>query len=128
MLLNCLYIKEIEDKGRGVFTEKNIETGTIIEIAPVLVFSLKDTDLIKQTSLYDYYFMWSETEEIAAIALGYGSIYNHSFSPNTRYETYYEDKKIHFITIKDIAAGEEICINYNHDPENTSPVWFEMKK
>ena len=82
MLLNSLYIQETKGKGRGVFTENYIEAGTIIEIAPVLVFSLNDTLLIKQTSLYDYYFMWSEIEEIAAIALVYGSIYNHSYSPN----------------------------------------------
>lgn len=128
MLLNSLYIQETKGKGRGVFTENYIEAGTIIEIAPVLVFSLNDTLLIKQTSLYDYYFMWSEIEEIAAIALGYGSIYNHSYSPNAKYETYYEDKKIHFITLSDINKGDEICINYNHDPANTTPVWFELKK
>ncbi len=128
MLLNSLYIEDIEGKGRGVFTDKYIEAGTIIEIAPVLVFSLNDTQLIKQTSLYDYYFMWSETEDIAAIALGYGSIYNHSYSPNAKYETYYEDKKIHFITLCDINEGEEICINYNHDPADNTPVWFELKK
>lgn len=125
MLLNCLYIGNTDRKGRGVFTSQYIEAGTIVEIAPVLVLPATDTESVKKTKLYDYYFLWSETEEIIAIALGYGSVYNHSFFPNLVYETYYEDEKIHFISHRDIEAGEELTINYNHDPNDNSPIWFE---
>ena len=125
MLLNCLYVGKTDKKGRGVFTEQYIEAGTIVEIAPVLVLPPADVECIKKTKLYDYYFLWSETEEIIAIALGYGSIYNHSYTPNLIYETYYEDEKIHFIALRDIEAGEELTINYNHDPNDSSPTWFK---
>lgn len=125
MLLNCLYVGQTDKKGRGVFTEQYIEAGTIVEIAPVLVLPTADVECIKKTKLYDYYFLWSETEEIIAIALGYGSIYNHSYTPNLFYETYYEDEKIHFIALRNIEVGEELTINYNHDPNDASPVWFQ---
>ena len=128
MLLNSLYIAETVGKGRGVFTDKFIEKGSIIEIAPVIVLDEKDTEKVHETELYYYTFMWSDDNKKAAVILGYGSIYNHSYEPNCRYETYYEDRLIHFITLCDIEAGEELTINYNHDPNDQSALWFETKK
>ncbi|HLP19343.1 MAG TPA: SET domain-containing protein-lysine N-methyltransferase, partial [Chitinophagales bacterium] len=72
----------------------------------------------------NYYYLWGEQAKNYAICLGYGSIYNHSYEPNCLYETYYPDEVIHFITLKDIAAGEELTVNYNHDPDNKTPLWF----
>jgi SET domain-containing protein len=45
------------------------------------------------------------------------------------YETYktenYETIKI--TTVKDIQAGEELFINYNANPIDATPVWFDKK-
>lgn len=128
MLLTSLYIAETKNKGRGVFTDKPIEAGSIVEIAPVIVLNIKDTQLVHETALFNYTFLWGKNKRKAAVALGYGSIYNHSYSPNCLYETYYDDQVMHFITIRDIEAGEELTINYNHDPENQTPLWFNTKK
>ncbi|HLP50584.1 MAG TPA: SET domain-containing protein [Chitinophagales bacterium] len=124
MLLPFLYIKDSPGKGRGVFTTEAIEARTLIEIAPVIVLPEKDSALIDQSFLYNYYYLWGEQAKNYAICLGYGSIYNHSYEPNCLYETYYQDEVIHFITLKDIAAGEELTVNYNHDPDNKTTLWF----
>lgn len=125
MLLNSLYISETKDKGRGVFTDKFIEKGSIVEIAPVIVLNEKDTEKVHETALYYYSFMWSDDNKKAAVVLGYGSIYNHSYSPNCEYKTFYEDRLVHFVSLRDIEAGEELTINYNHDPKDQSPLWFK---
>ncbi len=124
MLLPSLYIQSSPGKGKGVFTREAIEARTLIEIAPVIVLPENDCKLMDNSFLYNYYFLWGDHHKNYAICLGYGSIYNHSYSPNCIYETYYEDEVIHFITIKDIAAGEELLVNYNHDPTDKTPLWF----
>ena len=64
--------------------------------------------------------------EDKALALGYGSLYNHSYTPNARYFTNIENQSIDFYARKDIREGEEIMVNYNGDPEDQSPLWFEV--
>ena len=125
MLLGTLHIKQSPGKGKGIFTSEAIEAGTLVEIAPVIVLPKKDCELIDKSFLYNYYFLWGDKHKNYAICLGYGSIYNHSYSPNCIYETYYDDEVIHFVAIRDIAAGEELTVNYNHDPNDQNPVWFD---
>ena len=125
MLLSSLYIQQSDGKGKGIFTKEAIVAGTVIEIAPVILLPEQDSALIDKTHLYNYYFLWGEEHKNYAICLGYGSLYNHSYEPNCIYETYYEDEVIHFIALRDIAVGEELMINYNHDPTDQKPVWFD---
>ncbi|MBX7224769.1 MAG: SET domain-containing protein [Chitinophagales bacterium] len=123
-----LYIQHIEGKGRGVFCSEDIDVGTLIEICPVIVLPEKDRILIDQSDLYNYYFLWGDEHKETAIALGFGSVYNHSYQPNARYETYYEEQVIHFIAHKFIPADTEITINYNHDPDDKDELWFNVQK
>lgn len=125
MLLGSLYIADSPDKGKGVYTSEPIESGTLVEIAPVLVLPEKDAELIDQSYLYNYYFLWGDDHKNYAICLGYGSLYNHDYDPNCLYETYYDNGTIHFIARRAIAAGEELTITYNHDPDDKTPVWFD---
>ena len=62
---------------------------------------------------------------IVAIALGFGSLYNHSYTPNACYEDVSGHMK-NYIAIRDIQAGEEVTINYNGDANSTEPVWFDV--
>jgi SET domain-containing protein len=32
---------------------------------------------------------------------------------------------MNIITVRDIEAGEELFVNYNAEPDNTTPIWFE---
>lgn len=123
-----LYIKDTDKKGRGVFCTEDIPADTMIEICPVIVCPPQDRKLIDESYLYNYYFLWEDDHASTAIALGYGSLYNHSYQPNARYETYYEEQVIKFIAIKDIPAHTEITVNYNYDSDDQTPVWFDEEK
>ena len=36
-----------------------------------------------------------------------------------------EEGLLEIVAHRAIGAGDEICINYNGDPDDDSPVWFE---
>ena len=57
-----------------------------------------------------------QQDEHAAIALGYISIYNHSYSPNAQLEQMLDELMMEIIAIKDIEAGEEITIKPSKQP------------
>ena len=59
------------------------------------------------------------------VALGFGSLYNHSYTLNARYEDVNGHMK-NYVAIRDIQAGEEVMINYNGDANSTEPVWFDV--
>ena len=120
-----LYIAASDIHDRGVFCATSIPEGSIIEICPVLKLPPEDMELLKKTTLYNYYFIWEEDEKSGGIALGYGSIYNHSYQPNARYLVDFEALTLEIFAIRDIEAGEEITFNYNGDPDDQSKVWFE---
>ena len=122
-----LFITESSLGGRGVFTGESLEAGDLIEICPVIVLPEKDLPVIHSTKLHDYYFLWGDDQQQCAIALGYGSLYNHAYEPNARYLLDYEHQTIDFYCIKNIAAGEEITVNYNGEPEVKTLVWFDEK-
>ena len=125
--ISSLYYAPSDTHGRGVFTISDIPKNSIIEVCPVIIVPPKDMELLKQTVLYNYYFIWGEDEKSGAIALGLGSVYNHAYHPNARYFVDFEHATIEIHTIQDIRAGEEIFISYNGDPEDQSTVWFEER-
>jgi SET domain-containing protein len=114
--------------GRGVFTAEEIPEGSIIELCPVIVLPPEQTSLLDQTVLYDYYFLWGESDEEYAIALGYGSLYNHSYKPNAEYQADFEGGHLHFYALQTIKAGDEITVNYNGSPEDEEEVWFMARR
>ncbi len=119
-----LYVAHSPKHGRGVFTSEDIPEGTILEICPIILIPEGQVDTIHSTVLHDYYFLWGDHEEEAAIALGFGSMYNHSFEPNASYFQDFDNNTMDFIAIKDIRAGDEILVNYNGIPDCKDPVWF----
>ena len=122
-----LYVAPSPLGGRGVFTAAEVPEGALIEISPVLVLKPADCAPIDKTDLFSYYFLWGVKEETCAIALGYGSLYNHSYHPNARYLADYEEDRLLFYSITDIGAGEEITVNYMGSPEEKGRVWFRVK-
>jgi SET domain-containing protein len=83
---------------------------------------------VRQTRLAHYYFEWGDDCQQAAIALGYGSLYNHSYNPNARYVFRESEECLEFIALRDIEPGEEITINYNNLEESAAhPVKFEVR-
>lgn len=118
-----LYLAELPGKGRGVFAQRQIHGGELIERAPVIVVPAGQWEAMDKTILFEYFFAWGEH---SAIALGYGSLYNHSYRPNARYVKLLAEQVIEFYALRDIQPGEEILINYNVDPADDSPLWFHV--
>lgn len=125
MLLPHLVIASSPNRGRGVFTTKNIPAHTVIEISPVIELSAKERKQIEDTRLYHYVFEWGKTKKKAAVALGYVSMYNHSFNPNCEYEMDYEALTMTVRTIKAVKKGDELFFSYNGDPTDQTPLWFK---
>ena len=113
-------------KGRGLIAARNIVGGEIVARSPVFVIPEKEWREIEATPIYDYTFEWGEDRGDAAVMLGIGSLVNHSYSPNTVFVRRYAACEIDFIALRDIATGEEITTNYNGDPDDRSPLWFEV--
>jgi SET domain-containing protein len=127
MILPILFIATSSLKGRGVFSSIAIPAHTTVEVAPVLVLSAEDRAHAEKTMLYNYIFEWGEEGTQAIVALGYVSIYNHAIEYNCTYEMDFDTSTITITTSRDIAAGEELFINYNPNGEEAKPVWFEME-
>jgi len=66
-------------------------------------------------------------EKQCCMALGYVAVYNHSYKSNCEYEMDVDAELIRVKAVRDIAAGEELFINYNGDWDDEKPVWFETK-
>lgn len=116
-----LEVRKVAGKGRGVFAGEDIAEGTVLEKAPVLVLP---NDSVEDSPLIHYVYCW--TEKTCALALGFGSMYNHSFDPNARYDDVGIKQKV-FTAVRDIKAGEEVTINYNGEPDIREDVGFEVK-
>lgn len=122
--MNKIVVSESKLFGRGIFAKQNIKRKSIIEISHVIVFDKADSKKILNTKLASYIYDWNK-ENRFALALGFGSLFNHSYSANARYEMDYDKKLIRFIAHKDIRKGEEIFINYNAEPDSKEKVWFD---
>ena len=86
-----VFVQETAGRGLGVFARKLIPENTVIERVPVLIFPTKFLWHPEETSpLADYVFTWDDDR--VALALGFGSLYNHSFTPNAIYEDWGENK------------------------------------
>lgn len=126
-MIAAVTIGKSPKRGRGVFAEKNIKKGTVIEISPVIVLSPEERKAIEKTLLFHYVFEWGDDKKKAAVALGYVSMYNHSYDANCEYEMEFGKKRMTVRAVKDIKKGEELYINYNATPDDTTPVWFDTK-
>jgi len=111
MRLIELTIKETEDKGRGVFSTADIPESNIIEVCPLIIIPKSELENLDKTKLYDYYFVWDE-DGSAAIALGYGSLYNHSDTPNAEFSFQKANKSLIVKSISEIKIDEEITVDY----------------
>ena len=103
--------------GRGVFAGMDFSKGSLIEVCPVILMNAHEAHMAWATHgtiLERYYFEYDEKH--SAIALGYGSLYNHSKNPNADYSANTETKEVVIYARKNIKKGEQIFINYGYDP------------
>lgn len=111
----------IAGKGRGVVAARAFAAGDVIEVAPVV--EVAAADAVDGTALEHYVYDWFGG---VAVALGCGSLYNHSYAPNAHYKKCRESRVIEYRALVAIAAGTEILVNYNGDPNDLTPLWFHV--
>lgn len=122
---DAVSVRVSKGKGRGVFARRAIAEGELIEQAPVVVLPLKEfVGEWENEAMKGHFFDWAEGK--VAAALGYGSLYNHSYDPNATFDFDERGRSVVFRARRDIPEGEEITINYHHDVNDTSPMWFPM--
>jgi uncharacterized protein len=115
-------------KGRGVFASRAIRAGEVVEICPALI--LEGDGLELPLAIRRVLFNWgrlAQTAPAAAIALGYGGIYNHANPANMTYGAVPETGCLRYVAARDIAADEELTINYNARGggiESDDDCWF----
>ena len=105
------------DYGYGVFATKFIYPDTVIERSPVIVIDGKvayDNPVQDDaTHLGDYVYDWKD-DRYSAIALGAGSIFNHSFNPNVDWVQDYESNTIVYRSLVAINPGQQLFISYGY--------------
>lgn len=119
-------VRNAGKKGRGVFALKNFSKGELIEKCPVIPLSETDSQLANKTHLHNYLYEW-QTENQRAVILGYGFIYNHSYTAaNSKYYYDFKNKLMIYKAVKEIKKGKEILINYNRDVKDRTPIdWID---
>ena len=111
LFLNKIAVKKSSRHGFGVFAEKKIRKGEIVEQCYFILSNGWDD------SLEDYYFA---AKRKYAVFLGYGSIYNHSDEPNADYNINIKKRIATIKADRDIQKGEEILISYGDN-------WFKSR-
>ncbi|MFD6210786.1 MULTISPECIES: SET domain-containing protein [unclassified Peribacillus] len=122
--MSPICIKNTGKYGRGIYATRDIKKDELIEASPVIFSPKSEWKYLKKTSLFYHCFHWGD--EDTAIALGNGSLFNHSYTPNATFDNNLEDVTIDFYAHEDIKAGEEITINYNGEIDDKSALWFDV--
>jgi len=91
--------------GRGVFARRALRAGRVVARNPILVVGDPGPEIA------DYVFTWTDTE--VALALGIISLVNHSDRPNA--EVLSTEEQLQLVTLRPIAPGEEILVDYGPD-------------
>lgn len=101
-------LKKSKIHNRGVFAKKLIKKGEIIEEIPLLEIP---KNIIQNNILSDYVI---GSNDCCYLMLGFGSLYNHSYTPNAIIK-FINEETANMCAIKDINLNEEILFNYGND-------------
>lgn len=114
---------------RGVFALEDIKKNQIIETCPTIMIphNSEEKRLSRHAAgnlLDNYYYDWDKKSW--CLPLGFGMLYNHSYTPNMDYLYDTKNKHIQYIAIKDIQKDEELTVNYNGEPDDQTSIdtWF----
>src|SRR5688572_33467645 len=105
------YLKDTgTPKGRGVFASRPITEGEVVELCPAIV--LTPLRALPE-ALQNYVYCWSKLAKgppssALALALGYGSMYNHDNPSNLRYEALPDIGCLRFFAVRYIEPHEAL--------------------
>jgi SET domain-containing protein len=122
-----IYVKKSPIHGWGVFAKEDIMENEVFEECPVLTLPIEKGEAT--SLLVDYRFNWPQggdwQEQV--LALGYGSLYNHSENANAFWISDLENKTFKFVSNRLIKQDEEIFVwygdvNYWNDGRNHTAI------
>ena len=118
-----VYVDKSPIHGWGVFAKEDIMEGEVFEECPILTLPIDKGEIT--SLLIDYRFNWPQGNDFEeqVVALGYGSLYNHSDNANSFWISDLENRTFKFISNREIKKGEEIFVwygdvNYWNDGRN----------
>lgn len=114
----CIQVVD-STKGRGLVATSDIPARTLIHIAPCIPISREEYEKhMRFTTLEHYLFNGTNGDKL--LALGYGSLFNHSSRPNVDYRVDVQGQCIRYFSgLHTVRKGEELCITYG------SNLWFD---
>ncbi|RNJ41286.1 hypothetical protein B5V01_27860 [Mesorhizobium erdmanii] len=128
---NSVYVRNVPQKGRGVFANTLFKSGDLIEIAPTWQFNSSEEKLLKCTGLFEYYFVRPITKPMKIQRSGYVvfgliSIVNHSSNPNSQIVWIDKDTGTwaSIVALKEIQVGEEITHRYANIDDYPNTITF----
>lgn len=104
-------IREAGEAGLGVFALKDIKKDTLIETN----IGLRTPGSLNSSVFERYRFPFKDKNgEVIAnyLLLGGGSIYNHSYTPNLKWEQQEDEPIYKFYTLIDVEKGDQLLHNY----------------
>ncbi len=112
----------IPQLGRGVFATTNIQAGELVERCPIVILEHR-YKYHHDPQIHRYLYTQRKCDctdckrhgPLMYMVLGYGMMYNHQKSPNTRWHFYHKQKYADVIASKFIKTGEEIFVSYGHN-------------
>ncbi|PWN36725.1 protein methyltransferase [Meira miltonrushii] len=122
----ALSVRKTDQAGRGVFAAKPLQAGMLLNVSHVLLFPADEyQEHGRHTQLDNYTYIWSKGKDgsTMALALGLGSLFNHSYeSPNVSYTFDRAKETIRYTLMKNVDAETELCISYG-----SGKMWWEAK-
>jgi uncharacterized protein len=108
----AIFIRRVRGMGRGVFAGRQFRKGEVIEVCPVIPIPRTQSRKCRGEILDRYLFWWPVPGFPTAIALGFGSIYNHSPEPNATFATRVAADAVVFRAARVIEPGEQLFVDY----------------
>jgi len=106
--------------GQGVFTREPLPSNTTLEECHHLRLRSNECEGMLNDYVYGLEPDENDDVEYFSLPLGFGSIFNHADDHNTEYWHDVTRELIIFYTIKNVAAGEQLFINYGNN-------WWEER-
>lgn len=112
---NKVCVKPSSVHGYGVFATQDIHVGEVFEECPILDLRIPKGE--SSSCMIDYRYNWPKTTDCdkQVVAWGYGSLYNHSNTPNADWRENFEKQTFEFFAVKYIKKDEEIFTYYGGD-------------
>lgn len=109
-------VKTFKGMGRGLISNKTIKKGQTVHVAELIVFPRHDNFRIEKTLLDSYVYDIGYGK--LGLALGYGSLFNHSNNPNIDYTFIKRNNRtlIKYIALRNIKPNKQLFIDYGYNP------------